>query len=51
MQAASGYHRYWPVGRGIYHNKAKTAVNWVNEGDHLRLISMEQGGDVLSQGC
>jgi hypothetical protein len=36
------------VGRGIYHNKAKTAVNWVNEGDHLRLISMEQGGDVLS---
>jgi len=51
MQAASGYHEHWPVGRGIYHNKAKTAVNWVNEGDHLRLISMEQGGDVLSQGC
>ena len=48
MQAASGYHEHWPVGRGIYHNKAKTAVNWVNEGDHLRLISMEQGGDVLS---
>ena len=21
---------------------------WVNEGDHLRIISMEQGGDVVS---
>merc|ERR1719198_1310796 len=28
MQAASGYHNEWPVGRGIYHNKTKTAVNW-----------------------
>jgi protein-arginine kinase len=47
MQAASGYHRYWPEGRGVFHNKAKTFVNWLNEGDHLRIISMEQGGDVL----
>lgn len=21
---------------------------WINEGDHLRIISMEQGGDVQS---
>ena len=48
MQAASGYHEFWPEGRGIFHNTAKTAVNWLNEGDHLRIISMEQGGDVLS---
>jgi creatine kinase len=47
MQAASGYHQYWPEGRGVFHNKAKTFVNWLNEGDHLRIISMEQGGDVL----
>ncbi len=47
MQAASGYHEYWPQGRGVYHNKSKTFVNWLNEGDHLRIISMEQGGDVL----
>eukprot|EP01048_Picozoa_sp_COSAG05_P007095 COSAG05_NODE_489_length_9314_cov_115.648655_6_plen_559_part_01 len=47
MQAASGYHTYWPEGRGVFHNKAKTFVNWLNEGDHLRIISMEQGGDVL----
>ena len=47
MQAASGYHEYWPEGRGVFHNKSKTFVNWLNEGDHLRIISMEQGGDVL----
>jgi protein-arginine kinase len=46
MQAASGYHEHWPHGRGVYLNKAKTFVNWVNEGDHLRIISMEMGGDV-----
>lgn len=46
MQAASGYHEHWPHGRGIFHNKSKTFVNWINEGDHLRIISMEQGGDV-----
>ena len=48
MQAASGYHEHWPEGRGVFHNKAKTFVNWLNEGDHLRIISMEQGGDVLN---
>jgi creatine kinase len=47
MQAASGYHTHWPEGRGVFHNKSKTFVNWLNEGDHLRIISMEQGGDVL----
>lgn len=46
MQAASGYHEHWPHGRGVYLNKAQTFINWVNEGDHLRIISMEMGGDV-----
>jgi len=46
MQAASGYHDHWPHGRGVFHNPAKSFVNWVNEGDHLRIISMQQGGDV-----
>lgn len=46
MQAASGYHEHWPHGRGVYLNMAKTFINWVNEGDHLRIISMEMGGDV-----
>jgi len=46
FQAASGYHSYWPAGRGIFHNKDKTFLLWINEGDHIRIISMEKGGDV-----
>lgn len=46
MQAASGYHEHWPEGRGIFTSKDKKFVLWINEGDHLRIISMEQGGDV-----
>jgi len=41
MQAASGYHSYWPKGRGIFHNNDKTFLLWINEGDHCRIISME----------
>jgi len=43
---ASGMERDWPEGRGIFHNKEKTFLTWVNEEDQLRIISMEQGGDV-----
>jgi protein-arginine kinase len=38
--------RYWPKGRGIFHNSAKTFLVWCNEEDHLRIISMEEGGNV-----
>merc|ERR1712106_411710 len=38
--------RDWPEGRGIFHNNAKTFLTWVNEEDQLRIISMQQGGDV-----
>ena len=48
MQAASGYHAFWPHGRGIFVSKDEKFLSWVNEGDHLRLISMEKGGDVKS---
>jgi len=47
MQAASGYHEEWPHGRGIFHNADKTFLLWINEGDHIRIISMQDGGDVL----
>ena len=43
---AAGMERDWPEGRGIFHNDAKTFLVWVNEEDQLRIISMEQGGDV-----
>jgi len=38
--------RDWPQARGIYHNQAKTALVWVNEEDHLRIISMQKGKDI-----
>merc|ERR1712000_214572 len=41
-----GMERDWPEGRGIFHNKDKTFLVWVNEEDQLRIISMQMGGDV-----
>ncbi len=43
---AAGLNRDWPHGRGIYHNSAKTFLVWINEEDHLRIISMQAGGDI-----
>jgi len=45
MQAA-GMERDWPEARGIYHNDNKTFLVWVNEEDHLRIISMQKGADI-----
>lgn len=45
LQAANAC-EYWPTGRGIYHNDAKTFLVWVNEEDHLRIISMQKGGNL-----
>jgi creatine kinase/arginine kinase len=42
----AGLNRNWPRGRGIYHNDEKTFLVWVNEEDELRIISMQQGGDI-----
>merc|ERR1711994_164378 len=42
----TGMERDWPEGRGIFHNKDKTFLVWVNEEDQLRIISMQKGGDV-----
>ncbi|XP_023333782.1 arginine kinase [Eurytemora carolleeae] len=43
---AAGMERDWPEGRGIFHNAEKTFLVWVNEEDQLRIISMQEGGDV-----
>jgi len=45
LQAANAC-RFWPTGRGIFHNDNKTFLVWVNEEDHLRLISMQKGADL-----
>merc|ERR1712098_79050 len=47
----AGMERDWPEGRGIFHNKDKTFLTWVNEEDQLRIISMEKGGDVKGVFC
>ena len=39
-------YRDWPENRGIFYNNDKTFLTWVNEEDHLRIISMQRGGDV-----
>ena len=43
---ASGCGRHWPDARGIYHNNDKNLFVWVNEEDHLRIVSMEKGDNV-----
>uniref|UniRef100_A0A8C6TXA0 creatine kinase n=1 Tax=Neogobius melanostomus TaxID=47308 RepID=A0A8C6TXA0_9GOBI len=43
---ASGMGRDWPDARGIWHNNNKTFLVWVNEEDHLRVISMQKGGNM-----
>ncbi len=42
----AGLNRDWPSGRGIFHNNEKTFLVWVNEEDHLRIISMQKGGNI-----
>jgi len=44
--ANCGAARDWPDGRGIFHNDAKSFLVWVNEEDHMRVISMQKGGNV-----
>jgi len=44
--ANCGAGRDWPDARGIFHNKEKTFLVWVNEEDHIRCISMQDGGNV-----
>ncbi|XP_061087718.1 creatine kinase, testis isozyme isoform X2 [Conger conger] len=43
---SAGMARDWPDGRGIWHNDNKTFLVWVNEEDHLRVISMQTGGNM-----
>ncbi|KAK9758851.1 ATP:guanido phosphotransferase, C-terminal catalytic domain [Popillia japonica] len=45
---AANANRFWPTGRGIFYNTSKTFLVWVNEEDHLRIISMQNGGDLCA---
>mmetsp|Transcript_3439 Transcript_3439/g.5361 ORF Transcript_3439/g.5361 Transcript_3439/m.5361 type:complete len:437 (+) Transcript_3439:48-1358(+) len=48
LLTGAGAARSWPNNRGIFHNASHTALCWVNEEDHCRIISMEDGGDIQS---
>ena len=43
---SAGLNRDWPEARGIYHNHEKNFLVWINEEDQLRIISMQNGGDI-----
>ncbi|XP_055914733.1 arginine kinase 1-like [Eupeodes corollae] len=45
LKAANGC-RFYPTGRSLYHNFDKTFLVWPNEKDHLRMISMQRGGNL-----
>jgi len=45
LRSAGGYND-WPTGRGIYMNNAKNFIVWVNEEDHIRIISMQKGASL-----
>merc|ERR1711964_823252 len=38
---ASGMGRHWPDGRGIFCNDNRNLFVWLNEEDHLRIVSMQ----------
>ena len=37
---------FWPTGRGIFLSSDEKFLVWMNEEDHLRIISMDKGGDL-----
>jgi len=38
---ASGMGRHWPDGRGIFCNDKRNLFVWLNEEDHMRIVSMQ----------
>ena len=43
---SSGCGRHWPDARGIFHNNEENLFVWINEEDHMRIVSMEKGDDI-----
>ena len=43
---SSGFSRDWPDGRGLYKSADQELMFWVNESDHLKIISQIRGGDM-----
>jgi creatine kinase len=43
---SGGMGRHWPDARGIYHNEGQNLFVWLNEEDHMRIVSMQKGRDM-----
>jgi len=43
VSLSAGYGRHWPDARGVWVDNSRKLVAWVNEEDHLRMVSMESG--------
>lgn len=48
LLTGAGAARAWPTSRGIFSNTDNSALVWVNEADHARIISSGLDGDVVS---
>jgi len=48
---SGGMGRHWPDARGIYHNDAQNLFVWLNEEDHMRIVSMQVGKDMREVGA
>ena len=46
LPLASRMARDWPDARGIWYNEEKNFLIWVNEEDHIQVISMQEGGNM-----
>jgi len=46
FQEAAGINRDWPEARGFFVSHRENFMVWVNEEDHLRIISLEKNGDI-----
>jgi len=48
FQDAAGFNMDFPKHRGVFHSFDKQFLVWINEEDHLRIISMEMSSDLTS---
>lgn len=42
---STGCARHWPDARGVWENDDSNLFVWVSEEDHMRIVSMERGGN------
>jgi len=46
FQEAAGINRDWPDGRGVFESNDQKFMVWINEEDHMRIISIDQNSDI-----